>query len=106
MAETARDYLIAYGYQEFPDGRFRKLGKRTQIWQPTEGGWLRFEVGPNGEEVPEAHSVAESHQSVSGLDKSQNPEAFNFVYPEEEVAAIYKAASEAAAAGWPESPSG
>jgi hypothetical protein len=96
---SAANELIAYGYQLFPDGRYRRLGKRTQVWEPTEGGWLRFEIGPDGAEVPEVHSVAESHKDVSGLDKGQSPEAFNWVYPEAEVELIYKSAVTAAAEG-------
>jgi hypothetical protein len=91
---AAKDWLIKYGYSEFPDGRYRKLGRNTQVWEPVEGGWLRYEI-EEGQEVQEIHSVAESHQGQEGLHRKLSPrEAFNWVYPEEEIEKIYREACE------------
>ncbi len=92
----AKDYLIRYGYVVGEDGRYRRPNKRTQVWEPTEGGWLRFEIGPDGSDVPEVYKVADSNQGMSGLDKVQHSEAFDWVYPEAEILRIYKDAVEAA----------
>jgi len=91
---AAKEYLIRYGYELQADGRYRQPGRRTQVWEPTEGGWLRFEIGADGREVPEVYRVAESHQGIGGLDKVNHPEAFEWVYPEAEVLKIYKDALE------------
>jgi hypothetical protein len=97
---SASEWLLKYGYVKGADNRYRQSGKRTQIWEEIpDGGWLRFEVGPDGSEVPEVHSVAESHQGIGGLNKETQPDAFVWVYPDEEVANIYKTAVEAAAKG-------
>ena len=85
---AAKEYLIRYGYELQADGRYRQPGRRTQVWEPTEGGWLRFEIGADGREVPEVYRVAESHQGIGGLDKVNHPEAFEWVYPEAEVLKI------------------
>ena len=87
---AAKDYLVRYGYVLGADGRYRQPGRRTQVWEPTDGGWLRFEIGLDGKEVPEVYTVAENHQGIGGLDKVDHPEAFEWVYPEAEVLKIYK----------------
>ena len=91
---TAKDYLILYGYVLGDDGRYRRPGKRTQVWESTEGDWLRFER-EDGRDVPEVYRVSDAFQGVSGLDKIRQPTAFDWVYPEAEVLKIYQAAVEA-----------
>jgi hypothetical protein len=45
---TAHDALIAYGYaQKEPSGRYVKPARRTQEWEPVEGGFLRYD--PEGQ---------------------------------------------------------
>ena len=95
---TAREYLIAYGYQLEADGKYRRPGKLTQVWQELEGGkgWLRFDPDGRGNEVPEVYCVASEYQGTSGLHKQHHPGAFVWVYPEEEVEKIYRTAVETA----------
>ena len=94
---AARDWLIAYGYQLGSDGRYRRPGKLTQIWQELKDGkgWLRFDPDGQGNEVPEVYTVASEYLGTSGLHKQHHPGAFVWVWPEEEVEKIYKAAVEA-----------
>src|SRR3990167_627170 len=94
----ARHWLIAYGYQLDPDGKYRRPGKLTQVWQELEDGkgWLRFDPDGRGNEVPEVYTIAGAYHGTSGLSKQHHPGAFVWVYPEEEVEKIYKAAVETA----------
>src|SRR3990172_7524377 len=94
---AARDQLIAYGYRLDADGRYRRPGHRTQVWQELEDGkgWLRFDADSQGNEVPEVHSVSPAYQGTSGLSKVHHPGAFEWVYSEDEVETIYKDAVEA-----------
>ena len=96
---AARDYLIAYGYKLGGDGKYRIPGKRTQIWQELEGGkgWLRFEPGEQGQDIPEPFQVNSNYQGTSGLSKLHHPGAFDWVYPEEYVENIYRVAVETVA---------
>lgn len=98
---AARDQLIAYGYRLEADGRYRRPGRLTQVWQELEDGkgWLRFDPDGRGDEVPEVYTIAPEYQGTSGLSKIHHPGAFTWVWPEEEVERIYGAAVEAAA-GW------
>ena len=86
--------LIRFGYELQADRRHRRPGKRPQVWEPPEGGWRRFDIGMDGSEVPEVYTVAASHQGIGGMDKTNHPEAFEWVYPEAEVLKIYKDALE------------
>lgn len=96
---AARDQLIAYGYQLCEDGKYRRPGKNTQVWQELEDGkgWLRFDSDGQGNEVPEVYRISSDYAGTSGLSKIHHPGAFEWVYPEEEVERIYHAAVEAAA---------
>ena len=93
---AAKEWLLKYGYVLCEDGRYRRPRKFTQIWQPTDKGWLRFEPDGLGNEVPEVHSVKPEYQDVSGMSKTSHPEAYVWVYPDKEVERIYKTACEAA----------
>ena len=93
---TAVKALVEYGYAKDADGRYRQPGRRTQVWEETDGGWLRYD-SENGAEVAQVHSVAEAFRGTSGLTKDKNPEAFDWVYPDDEVARIYKVALESRA---------
>ena len=95
---AARNWLIAYGYQLEADGRYRRPGKLTQVWQELEDGkgWLRFDPDGQGNEIPEVYTIASPYQGTSGLNKIHHPGCFVWVWPEEEVEKIYKAAVEAA----------
>ena len=94
---AARDWLIAYGYTLDPDGRYRRHGRKTQVWEelPDGRGWLRFETTDEGE-IPEVYKVAAEYRGTSGLHKLHHPGAFDWVYPEEAVANTYRRACEAA----------
>ena len=95
----ARDWLLQYGYILHPDGRYRRPGKLTQVWQELEDGkgWLRFDPDGQGNEVPEVYTIASAYQGTSGLSKIYHPGAFVWVYPEEVVEKTYKDAVEASA---------
>lgn len=92
-AKDAKSALLAYGYTKEDDGRYRQrrpdgTPKRTQVWEETEGGWLRYDFdGVN--EVPEVYQVSDAYAGVSGLDKRQQPEAFVWVWPSSEIERIY-----------------
>ena len=93
---AARDQLVAYGYVKGEDGRYRRPGRRTQVWQEVEnGGWLRFDPDEQGREVPEPYQVNSNYQGTSGLHKIHHPGAFDWVYPEEYVERLYRVAVEA-----------
>ncbi|HLF77892.1 MAG TPA: hypothetical protein VJB57_10425 [Dehalococcoidia bacterium] len=93
---AARDQLIAYGYVLSEDGKYRRPGKLTQVWQELEDskGWLRFEPDGKGNEVPEVYKVASHAEGTSGLSKFHHPSMFDWVYPEEHVEKTYKDAVE------------
>mgnify|MGYP001567607754 FL=1 len=96
---AARDSLVAYGYVQCEDGKYRRPGKNTQVWQELAGGkgWLRFDPDGQGKEVPEVYQVNSNYQGTSGLHKLHHPGAFDWVYPEEEVEKIYSEAVTVAA---------
>lgn len=96
---AAKEWLLKYGYIRGEDGRYRRPKKFTQIWEPVDDGWLRFEPDGLGNEVPEIHSVKPEFGDVSGMTKQRNPEAFVWVYPDKEVEKIYRDAYEAAEPG-------
>lgn len=96
---AARDQLIAYGYVLGADGKYRRPGKSTQVWEEVPGkGWLRFDPDGQGNEVPEVYKVSDAYQGTSGLNKLHHAGSFDWVYPEEEVEKIYREAVKAAAA--------
>lgn len=88
---AAKDELIAYGYELQGDGKYRRPNKRTQVWEPVDGGWLRFDDNGNGEE-PEVYKLGDDYDGVAGLDKVRHPHAFEWLWPEEEVERIYAGA--------------
>ena len=96
---AARDFLIAYGYVKGSDGKYRRPGRNTQVWEelPDGKGWLRFDPDAEGKEVPEVYKVNVAYEGTSGLSKLHHPGAFDWVYPEEEVEKIYSEAVKAAA---------
>lgn len=96
---AAKDSLLAYGYVLDQDGKYRRPGKRTQVWQelPEGEGWLRFDPDANGQEAPEVYCVSVAYEGTAGLSKTRNPEAFVWTWPEAEVERIYAAAVEAEA---------
>ena len=91
---AARDQLIAYGYKRCPDGKYRRPGKNTQVWQELEDGrgWARFDCDGQGNEVPEVYQVNEAYLGTSGLSKLHHPGAFDWIYPEAYVEEIYRVA--------------
>ena len=95
---SAKDALIAYGYLLDSDGKYRRPGKSTQVWQATVDGWLRFDPDGKGGEAQEVYMVSIAYQGTAGLDKTRNPEAFIWLWPETEVERIYAHAVEAQAA--------
>ena len=96
---AARDQLINYGYVKSSDGRYRRPGRRTQVWEELENGkgWLRFDPDEQGNEVPEVYQVNVAYQGTSWLIKLHHPGSFDWVYPEEVVEKIYSEAVKAAA---------
>jgi hypothetical protein len=95
---AAKEWLLKYGYVQGADGRYRRPGKRTQVWEEIpDGGWNRYEI-EDGKEVQEVHSVAEEFQGVGGLHKNTHPDSFVWVYPDEYVENIYKTAAAEVAA--------
>lgn len=99
---AAKDALEAYGFKLDDDGKYRRYRPdgspiRTQVWQETPDGWLRFD-NEGAFEVPMAYMVGLGYRGVSGLDMKKQPEAFIWIYPEDEVERIYSAAVEAESA--------
>jgi hypothetical protein len=98
---AAKDALIAYGYVLDGDKyRMPRVGggwRNTQVWQETSEGWRRFEQA-GGADVPEVYQVSVAYRGTSGLDKTRNPEAFIWLWPDGEVERIYAAAVEAESA--------
>ena len=90
---SAKDALVSYGYVLDADGKYRRSGKSTQVWQETEDGWLRFEA----DGTPEVYTVSIAYQGTAGLDKLRHPEAFIWLWPESEVERIYSHAAKAQA---------
>ena len=97
---AARDELIAYGYEKNADGKYRRPGKSTQVWQelPDGKGWLRFDPDGQGHEVPVPMCVSADYQGTSGLHPVHHAGAFDWVWPEADVEKIYREAVAASAA--------
>ena len=88
--------LAEYGYVMQNDGILRSVDRpNSQAWQPVTGGFLRFDKG-----LPVPYMLKEQFRSrrneegqyipgVSGLDFRRNPDCFEWVWPEVEIAKIY-----------------
>ena|SRR3990167_1652573 len=96
--------LVEYGYVKTDDGvMYSTRRPHSQSWQPVEGGFLRFDLGeiavapghpPQIQRVPIPWKMKDSFRRVSGLDWRLNPDCFEWVWPEPEVAKIYAVARE------------
>ena len=97
MTETnGMQALAEYGYVMQNDGVLRSVDRpNSQAWQPVTGGFLRFDKG-----IPVPFMLKEQFRSrhneegqyipgVSGLDFRRNPDCFEWVWPEVEIAKIY-----------------
>lgn len=94
----AKEQLVNYGYEKCVDGKYRRPGKRTQVWEELPGkGWLRFDPDGAGQEVPMPYKVSDAYLGTSGLHPVHHAGAFDWVWPEEEVKKIYGEAVKAAA---------
>lgn len=102
MAKSASDLLIDYGYTEVSDGLFVPGRPSSERWEKVDGGfncYVPAAAGINGGDpwgkvlegglmqVP--FTQTEAYKDASGLHPARQPEAFEWVWPEERVVEIY-----------------
>lgn len=88
---NGEEALRGYGYIERKGKMSLPARKRSQHWQATEGGWLRFD---DAEMKPMPWGIKDAFKGISGIDLN-NPDhaaCFEWVWPDAEVARIYSAA--------------
>jgi hypothetical protein len=83
--------LAEYGFFMHEDGVMRRGPHYGQMWKPVDGGFLRYDKNGTSE-VPMPYKVSEKFRKISGLDFREQPECFDWLWPETEIAKIYIAA--------------
>lgn len=98
--EEGRQALRGYDFVQEDDKWFSRTKRnRTQMWQETTIGWLRFDPD-NGSWIPVPYKLKPAFEGVGGLDYN-NPEhitMFDWEWPTDYVAQMYNEAREAAKA--------
>jgi hypothetical protein len=103
MAKNAETLLIEYGYTEVPVGLFVPQRPTSERWEKVDGGWhcygpavAGFGGGkPWGQPIQGSplmripYTQAEPFANASGLHPADQPEAFEWVWPEARVVEIY-----------------
>ena len=99
---TAKELLLQYGYTEVSPGLFVPARPSSERWEKVEGGWHCYAPATAGfgggdpwgkvldgglMQVP--FTQTEAFKDASGLHPARNPEAFQWVWPEERVEEIY-----------------
>lgn len=114
MAKDAAALLKDYGYVELGDGLLSVKGELLYIpartsserWEKTDGGWHCYGIAARpfgggepwgrpmgGDLVQVPYTQTEAFANVSGLHPARNPEAFEWVWPEERLVEIYEHAT-------------
>ena len=98
----AQSALEAYGYT-LVDGMYVRPNKEsTERWQPVDGGFLCFRKESDWGKVVDNDLIQvpftqnASYAGVGGLHPSRQPEAFEWVWPDERIVEIYTHTGE----GW------
>lgn len=104
MAEkTVEKLLTDYGYREVGNGLFEPARPSSERWRNVPGGWECFSPPtiPFGGGAPWGRPIdggwiqvpfsqKESFKNAGGLHPLENPEAFEWIWPEERLREIYE----------------